>query len=228
MAGHAGESRRRRPISDPRTSLLVYIFASPDFYVWDIQMQDAKWVSASEVWQASGLEGFSIFYIDPQEIEERLRALPAVKGAHVQCTIPNRVVVSVKEREPQAIWQSQGVQFWVDDEGVLFPRRADLERPVVIVEQDGPARQVGERVEAGVVQAAGELASFLPEVSIFGYSRTAGIFFDLPNGQRVFTLPEREPAKVVAALEALQQKLQTEGIEAHELDLRYEQRVYWR
>jgi cell division protein FtsQ len=208
--------------------LLAYMFISADFYVWDVEVEGARWVRGQDLLQAAGLEGLSIFYADPVVITRRLESLPQIARAEVTCDLPARVQVLVTERTPAAVWQNHGVQYWVDQEGVLFPRLGELENPLIIVEQDGPARAAGDRVEARVVEAAGRLAELIPGVRIVGYSSADGLFFDIPQGYRVLTRPERDMEAVAAALQALLDKLSREGISARVLDLRYESRAYWR
>ncbi len=208
--------------------LLAYMFISANFYVWEVEVAGARWVQGQDLLQAAGLEGLSIFYADPVGIARRLESLPQIARAEVACELPARVRVTVLEREPAAIWQNHGVQYWVDRDGVLFPRLGELEDPLIIVEQDGPARVAGDRVEARVVEAAGRLAELIPGVRIVGYSSAEGLFFDIPQGYRVLTRPERDMETVAAALQALLDKLSREGIAARVLDLRYETRAYWR
>lgn len=208
--------------------LLAYMFISADFYVWEVEAEGARWVQGQDLLQAAGLEGLSIFYVDPAAVARRLESLPQIARADVTCDLPAQVRVVVSERTPAAIWQNHGVQYWVDREGVLFPRLGELENPLIIVEQDGPARAAGDRVEARVVEAAGRLAELLPGVRIVGYSSAEGLFFDIPQGYRVLTRPERDMEAVTAALQALLDKLSREGIAARVLDLRYESRAYWR
>lgn len=208
--------------------LLAYMFISADFYVWDVEVEGARWVRGQDLLQAAGLEGLSIFYADPVATTRRLESLPQIARAEVTCDLPARVRVLVTERTPAAIWQNHEVQYWVDQEGVLFPRLGELENPLIIVEQDGPVRAAGDRVEARVVEAAGRLAELIPGVRIVGYSSTDGLFFDIPQGYRVLTRPERDMEVVAAALQALLDKLSREGISARVLDLRYESRAYWR
>lgn len=206
----------------------VYMFASLDFYVWDVEVEGARWVHGQDVLQAAGLEGMSIFYVDPMAVAGRLESLPQVTRAEVVCDLPARVRVKLEERVPSAVWQNHGVQYWVDKEGVLFPWLGELENPVIIVEQDGPARAAGDRVDARVVRSVGRLAELISGVRVVGYSSSEGLFFDIPQGYRVLTRPEREMESVAAALQAVLDKLSREGIAARVLDLRYESRAYWR
>ncbi|MCJ7668523.1 MAG: hypothetical protein MUP04_09660, partial [Anaerolineae bacterium] len=43
----------------------AYLFASYDFYIFDISVEGNEAVSSEEISEASGVEGYSIFFIDP-------------------------------------------------------------------------------------------------------------------------------------------------------------------
>jgi len=207
---------------------LIYVFASPDWYVWDMDIAGAQWLSHEEVMEVAGVVGTSIFYVEPAKIAEALSALPTVARVRVTCWLPNRVSIYLVERQPAAIWQSQGTQYWVDQGGVLFPRAADLDNPVVIVEQGAAARQPGEKVNAEALATALQIREELPAARIFGYSATEGLSFDVPEGERVLAPVQTDAARKVTALRAVQEYLKAENIEHKVIDLRYSGRAFWR
>jgi cell division septal protein FtsQ len=209
-------------------ALTTVLFRSPSFYVWDATVTGAQWQDAGQVYQMSGLEGLSIFYVDPAHVADTLVRLPGVKQVSVRCRLPNRVSIHITERTPVAIWQSEGVQYWVDAEGMLFSRYTDLPNPLVIVEQDAVARRPGEVVDARVVETVRELHTLLPEVSAFGYSRNDGLLFATAQGRQVRARVGCDAVKVVSALAAVEQKLANSRASAGLVDLRYETRAFWR
>jgi cell division septal protein FtsQ len=207
---------------------LIYVFVSPDWYVWDVDVAGAQWLSHEEIVEVAGVTGTSIFYVQPAKIVEALSALPTVERARVTCWLPNRVSIYLVERQPAAIWQSQNTQYWVDKDGILFPRAADLNAPVVIVEQSDAARQPGDRVDAEALATALQIREHLPAARIFGYSATEGLSFDVPEGQRVLAPVQADAARKVASLRAVQEYLKAESIEYKVIDLRYAGRAFWR
>jgi len=111
---------------------------------------------------------------------------------------------------------------------VLFPRAANLEDPVIIVEQNAGQRRMGAKVEARAVAAATSLSRLMPEVKVYGFSDVDGLWFDLPNGVRVLMPADGDGAQVAAALYSLQDYFRAEDIQAKVVDLRYEGRAIWR
>lgn len=207
---------------------VVYVFVSPDWYVWDLDVSGARWLSYEEVVNVTGIVGTSIFYVEPARVTASLSALASVERVRVTCRLPNRISIYLVEREPAAIWQSQGTQYWVDLAGTLFPRAADLPDPVVIVEQDNVARRPGDRVNADALATALELHGQLPAARIFGYSLTEGLSFDLPSGERVLAPAQADVSRKLASLQAVQEYLKAESIAHKVIDLRYTGRAFWR
>jgi len=62
----------------------VYLFASYDFYVFDISVEGNEAISSEEILEASGIEGYSIFFIDPQKVAKAVASLPDVAEAEVR------------------------------------------------------------------------------------------------------------------------------------------------
>lgn len=209
-------------------ALTTFLFRSASFYVWDARVIGTHWLEPEYVYQMSGLANTSIFYVNPSEVADALMALPSVKGVNVRCQLPNTVVIYVTERRPLAIWQSDGVQYWVDGDGMLFERFTDMPDPVVIVEQDDITRRPGEQVNTHVLDAVLELHALLPEVSAFGYSRAEGLLFTMANGHQVMAKADCDPVKVVSALAAVEQELTARRLSPGVVDLRFGRRAYWR
>ena len=69
----------------------------------------------------------NVFRVRASEFVADMRALPEVISASAAVTIPDRVAVRVKEREPLFRW-TDGKQTWlVDDVGVLFAQVPGLD-----------------------------------------------------------------------------------------------------
>ncbi|MBM3598896.1 MAG: FtsQ-type POTRA domain-containing protein [Alphaproteobacteria bacterium] len=87
------------------------------------------------------VRGMPIFAIDPTAAKARLEQLPWVRMATVERRLPGTVFVRLAEREPIALWQSQGRLQLVDREGTAIAVR-DVENfghlPIVVGD-DAPA-----------------------------------------------------------------------------------------
>jgi len=209
-------------------ALLTFFFQSPNFYVWRLSVTGTEWLDPEHVRRMSGLDGLSIFYVNPDQVADVVLNLPSVKRVGVRCQLPSSVAIYVTERVPLAIWQNQGVQYWVDESGMLFERFADMADPVVIVEQDDITRRPGELVDTRVLNKVLELHTLLPEVSAFGYSRADGLLFKMANNRQVWAKVDCDAVKVVSALVAVEDDLAARQLSPGVVDLRFGTRAFWR
>ncbi len=94
-----------------------WALTSPRFGVARIDVAGERRLSRDQIAEASGIAmGENLWRLDTGAAEERLRALAWVKEAEVARRPPNRVMVTVREREPYALVQAGRVH-WVDAEG---------------------------------------------------------------------------------------------------------------
>lgn len=160
-----------------------WALTSPRFGVAHVDVVGARWLSAEQVAEASGIEaGESIWQLDTRAAAERVRALAWVKEAEVARRLPNRVVVTLREREPYALVQVGRVH-WVDAAGVDLgpaPRGVPAGHAVlsgVAPEALGaPSREPAAEVAAGLAMlraleaGPGELRPRVSEIFLGGES----------------------------------------------------------
>jgi cell division protein FtsQ len=106
------------------------------FGVRTITMTGQKELEEGELLRASGLTDHdSLPFLNPAETRERLMKLPLVGDAEVAKLYPDRLVISVKEREPFAVWQNAGELAIVSRDGTVIDRKlnpAFVELPFVV------------------------------------------------------------------------------------------------
>lgn len=201
--------------------LALWVSLSDAYYISWVEVLGNEFLPTERLVQEAGVpEGYHIFFVNPTVVRARLLALPGVREAEVRCHLPGRVTVRVVERRPVLQWRVGTEQFWVDEEGVLFPAEGALAEAVTVVEVDRGGRQPGERVEPGLVQGIRELAPLLPEVREFEYSQANGLGFRMTSGTRVFLGTEELPYRV-RVLKRLWEELGVRGSSASEIHLEY-------
>lgn len=85
----------------------------------DVHLSGRVHTDVADVQEAIGAhEGAAILSIDPLQIKKRLETLPWVESAKVERILPSRLSVSLTERQPIAIWQSNGLHRLIDRNGV--------------------------------------------------------------------------------------------------------------
>jgi cell division septal protein FtsQ len=200
---------------------LAYLFLSDSYYVFEVTLHGNSLVTTEEVFQRSEVEGYSIFFIDPVAIEERIRAIPDVREATVQVSLPNVMVIDVQERQARAVWQTGDDRYGVDDEGTAVSLREGAEPSIVIRDLDSTPLELGARVNLEALTAAETFQSLLPSVTDFDYSREHGISYLDHHGWRVYLGSEQGAELKVAVLDALVNQLESQAAAVELIDVRF-------
>ena len=107
----------------------------------------------------------NVFRLRPAAMAESLRSLPTVASAEVEVTLPNRLAVTVHEREPLFVWQTNGGPLLVDASGTLLAGAPASGTGLPTVEDrraTGPLPAIGSRLEEVDVAAARLLLTITP------------------------------------------------------------------
>jgi cell division septal protein FtsQ len=210
-------------------SWLAYLlFVTEAFYVYEAKVVGNQLVPAEEIYQNSGLEEMSIFWINPAQVEATVASLPNVKEAKVHCGLPNRVTIEIVERQPRVIWQQGEKRYWVDEEGTVLLARGELPDATVIVDLDEQPIQPGDRVDPLVIAGAQKLHSLLPELSTVQYASPMGINFQSEQGWPIYLGQGEDMEQKVATMKALLQEIAAKGIQPQFVDLRFKGSPYYK
>ncbi|MCC7353250.1 MAG: FtsQ-type POTRA domain-containing protein [Anaerolineae bacterium] len=204
------------------------LLANDHFYVYSIQVTGNRILSEGEVFEHSGIAGHNVFWVRPQQVVAMLSAHPYIKSARVQVGLPNRVRIDLVEREPQLVWDVNGTVAWIDDEGVVLPRLDGGGGLVTLLDPEGQAALDEGHLRPAIVMGLLEIHRLLPEVKVFQYSESLGLHFELPGGTICYMGDEMNMKEKVALLNALRQKLAADKVQAKLIDLRYQDRPYYR
>jgi cell division protein FtsQ len=204
------------------------IFNSPNFYVFAIDLQGASVVTYDEVYQAAGLEGLSIFWVNPDQVARRVETLPNVKSAQVRAGLPAHISISVEERQPQFVWQTGETRWWVDAEGTIVPPRGDMPGALTIVDADAQPVEPGQVLDASVVGAAQALRQLLPELKVMNYSQATGISFRTREGWPVYLGDGRNMEAKLTVLVAMRDDLLARGATPEFIDVRFLSKPFYR
>ena len=204
----------------------VYFFASYDFYVFDISVEGNEAVSSEEILEASGVEGYSIFFIDPQKVAKAVTSLPDVAEAEVCCRLPNRLSIKVRERQAYLIWLSGEKSYYLDREGFVLSPRHQSSLSLTLKDLGGGSLRAGDRINPQILEAAKIYSSLLPQVKGFDYSQTYGLAFTTEEGEKVRLGTGEDAQTKIALLHALKEQLKEKGIKAVVIDLRFDTPYY--
>lgn len=208
--------------------LLLYLFTDARFFVFEATIVGHRLVSAQEVYQQAGLDGQSIFFLNPQDVSSRIQRLPYIKMAKVTCGLPARVRIEVVEREPAYLWQVGARLYWLDEEGVVMEPRGKSPDTIVFLDVDAQIRVPGSKVTPEIPEAARILRTWLPEQKVFQWSQSEGLSFRHHGGYPVYLGQLTDLPAKLATLRALTEDFARNDIRPEFVDLRFAGRPYYR
>jgi cell division septal protein FtsQ len=128
-----------------------------------IDVVGARHVRVGQAIAQSGLLDVPAFTASAAEARVRLRTLPAVKDARVDIALPSSARITLVERESIGRWiGSDGLVWFVDADGVIFPSNDPNAAPELRVTDERPPKTAGERLDPALVRAALRLAAIAP------------------------------------------------------------------
>lgn len=87
----------------------------------DISLKGRQFMPAASINQTLGLKaGQALSDVDTQRLLQQLRQLGWIEHVTLERHWPHSLVITIKERQPSAIWQVQGVRYLIDDKGALI------------------------------------------------------------------------------------------------------------
>ena len=222
MAGEAAAISGAKLVSGPLFLLLAgvlcYLFACYDFYVYDAEVVGATHLSPQEVFEASGVNEVSVFYLRPAEVEARLERLPWVEEVLVRCIFPNEVRITLHERKVAFVWQRDGKLWGVDADGAGLPLSQAPEG--VLWVEDHRLRPLNEGASQELVVSVLAVRDLMPEVNRLACDSTYGLTFQSPDGY-VVRLGQGQIARKLVIWRALELELAARGVRPAYVDLRF-------
>jgi cell division protein FtsQ len=149
----------------------VYGALASDLFITDETVVEGNtWTADDAILAALALsDGQNAFTIGTRELEGRVEALPAVRGASVAVGLPDRLLVEVDEREALLVWRVGDRRLLVDADGLLFATLdgdapAEVAALTVIDDRRAASRalEVGATLDAVSLDAALRLGSLQP------------------------------------------------------------------
>jgi cell division protein FtsQ len=182
--------------------------------------------------------GANLLALDVDALGDRLESLPGVRRAHVVRHLPDRVVLTVEEREPYALVSVSGADgglFWADADGYLMgperrptapvlPILSGAERPADRDHPVGDHLATGMAVLRAVQRAGGGLPRRISEIDL---ERPGGPVLYTTDGIVVWLGREAWEERL-ARLDAVLGEIEEHGEPVESVDLRFRDLVVWR
>jgi cell division protein FtsQ len=194
------------------------------FPVRIVDIAGVKELTKEEVLAASGLSpANSLLFSDLAEVRTRLKALPLVAEATVRKLYPDRVNITIVEREPYALWQQEGVVKVVSVDGTVIDGLSDqryLRLPHVV----GPNARLRVREYQEILEGVLELRAHVRAGILVSERRWT---LKLLNGIDV-KLPETGHIEALRQLARLDRESQVLSKDIIAIDLRAPGRIAFR
>lgn len=169
---------------------LYWLYTSESFYIYreNVRFEGAQYLSDDELFAACDIDSWSIFWLDPEKIEEQVMAHPYVTAADAKIRWPGQIEISVQEVRPVALWATEQQEYWLLEDGVaLTPRELDIQPAMRIIDPSAEARIANVegtlQIDKRILTSAMILSYRLSIVSEFWYNSRYGLNFSLPHTQ---------------------------------------------
>ncbi len=218
----------------------IYLaFTLPYFYVPAATVLGNNRISREEITTVLGVVGQSIFTVQPDELETRLRMnYPELLSAEVKAYLPNHVYVMVSERAPVILWQKGEGYTWIDATGVAFRPRG-LEAglvPVVAVDEPSPGTVSNgdllsppPYMQKELVDAILALSPLLPAGTTMTFDSAHGLGWKDPRGwQTYFGTSAHDMPLKIRVYQTLVDSLMARSVFPETINVVYPEAPYYR
>jgi cell division protein FtsQ len=117
----SGAVRLPHSVQDATTAVFDFT-GQLGLVVTDIQVKGRETTDTATILAALDARyGTPILAVNPARAKQQLEALPWVRSASIERRLPGTIVVSLVERRPLAVWQHDGKQELIDQDGTVIP-----------------------------------------------------------------------------------------------------------
>jgi hypothetical protein len=218
---------------------LYILLSQPYFRVPNATVLGNNRLTREEIETASGTLGQSIFTVQPDEVEARLRmSFPELLSVQVDVYLPNHVYVTMTEREPVILWQQDEGYTWIDATGVAFRPRGIVTGLVpvkgLVIPPPGPAPlndplSPTPYMQQELVDSILLLAPHVPADTTMVFDRTFGLGWTDTRGWKAFfgTTAKDMPLKI-RVYQSLVDSLLNRGISPTMVNVMYPDAPFYR
>jgi len=210
--------------------LLHDFFSDPRFRVSELVVEGTNLLRATDVKRVVNVVGSNIFRVNGRELAGRLEnKFGLVEHASIRCRLPNRVFLTVREREAVLVWESGGRQWWIGRRGEVLGPTEGASDLLVIRDVKGFARQPEGHIVGVPWALALNMCKAVPAIQAFDYTTEQGLILCVTTHQWPVYLGHHGQAEAkVALMWALVGELMKQEIDVGYIDLRNDQRPIYK
>jgi cell division protein FtsQ len=208
-----------------------WLLQSPLLRIQEVTVEGTRLLDPEDVAAAAGLRGASILFPNTGGARQRIESEPMVKSVTFERDWPRGMRVIVQERRPWGFWEARGQRYVIDEDGVVLERVLPDEGAPVIRQLDATQDlEAGDRVDSDAVSLARQLVEAAPQrlglaVTAVEYRDQDGLTAVFDGGLRVTFGDGSDFDYKMAALKALLEQTQQQGVEVSTVDLRFGERI---
>jgi len=205
----------------------VVLYRSPLLRVQDVQVVGAQNADAQEIAMLAGLKGHSMINLSLAGAKERVAGMTLVKGVQAERIFPNKVRITITEREPIGYWHNGDRSYVIDREGIVLEGVAPADGGINIAETaPRDALQPGQHVDTDAVLLADMLSREVParlglSISAFQFSPALGLQLSTDAGYQVIFGDSQNAAYKLNLWQALEEQIGRRYMSGRTLDLRF-------
>lgn len=154
--------------------MLIGMVALPAYAIGQVDIRGNLGTPTEDLYEAVGFaHGANAFLLRSQDVAAAVMAVTGIEAVHVQIALPGRLVITVKDAQPEVFWQTSSQTLWVDSKGVIYEQPAMTpERKLTIKDVSGKVYKKGDRVDASALSGARELNVLLArDIQEFEFQR---------------------------------------------------------
>ncbi len=195
------------------------------FRVHAAQVRGATRIAAEEIYQASAVDGRSIFQIRPASVVAKVSETPGVASSVVHLRLPAEVIIDVREHQPWIAWKVITDTVWLAADGVTRVPVAGPPPALTLVDETGAATDGVGQLKPYVFASLKTLNAVRPELAEIHYGRLEGLFYRAAEGWTVYLGDTGKMAPKLALLQAVQDDPAIRDKRPEVIDLRFDGRA---
>ena len=156
-------------------------------YAEDFEVRNLSYLDVSDIYRQSGVDGWNVLWLTPDQIRDRVLAIPYIESAEVDVRLPSRIVIDVTELQPIALWVTKDATYWLSADGTALPAIASTDEDLPqLIDVLGEAQAISGdstlAVDSDVLASSLALMDRLPGLEDkIRYNRNFGLNFPLPD-----------------------------------------------
>jgi len=218
-----------------------WLIQSPLLRIQEVTVEGTRLLDPEEMAAAADLRGASILFPDTGGARQRIESQPMVKSVTFERAWPRNMRIIVQERRPWGFWEARGQRYVIDEDGVVLERVLPDEGAPVIRHLDAThSLEAGDRVDFDAVALTRQLVEATPQALGLAvvaveyrdedgltavFSAGGGFASGAEGDLRVTFGDGRDFDYKIAALKALMERTQQQGVEVRTVDLRFGERI---